>query len=193
MSVGRSNANVLRIRDARVAAQHVRICLDEDGYILEATPSGARTTLNGYDLEAGERRRLRDGDVIGLAELEFCFTCADREPIGNRLWVVAGVHRGKTFRIAGADVRLGRATDNDVQFPDRSVSRHHCRIRRDGENWWIEDLGSTNGTFVSGCAVLRPKVLRHGDVVVAGLSRFIFQEGDRPLVNLKLEPIPPCN
>jgi pSer/pThr/pTyr-binding forkhead associated (FHA) protein len=193
MSVGRSNDNALRIRDARIAAQHARIWLEEDGYILEATPSGARTTLNGCAMEAGERRRLRDGDVIGLAELEFRFACADREPIRNRLWVVAGVHRGKTFRIAGADVRLGRATDNDVQFPDRSVSRHHCRMRRDGADWWIEDLGSTNGTFVSGRAVLRPKLLRHGDVVVAGLSSFVFQEGNRPLVNLKLEPIPPCN
>lgn len=193
MSVGRSDTNTLRIRDARIAAQHVRIYLEEDVYILEATPSGARTTLNGYVLEPGERCRLRDGDVVGLAELEFRFTYEDREPIRSRLWVVAGVHRGKTFRIAGADVRLGRATDNDVQFPDRSVSRHHCQIRREGEKWWIEDLGSTNGTFVSGLAVLRPKLLQHGDVVVAGLSRFVFQEGNRPLVNLKLEPLPPCN
>lgn len=193
MSVGRSDDNTLRIRDASIAAQQVRIYLEEDVYILEATPSGARTTLNGYVLEPGERCRLHDGDVVGLAKLKFRFTCEDREPIPSRLWVVAGVHRGKIFRIAGADVRLGRATDNDVQFPDRSVSRHHCRIRRDGGEWWIEDLGSTNGTFVSGRAVLRPKLLQHGDVVVAGLSRFVFQEGNRPLVNLKLEPLPPCN
>lgn len=193
MSVGRSDANALRIRDARIAAQHVRIYVEEDGYILEAAPSSEQTTLNGQLLGPGERRRLDDGDIIGLAELEFRFTYEDREPIRSRLWVVAGVHRGKTFRIATAEVRLGRAMDNDVQFPDRSVSRHHCRIRRDGEEWWIEDLGSTNGTFVSGRAVLRPKLLHHGDVIVAGLSRFVFQDGNRPLVNLQLEPLPPCN
>ncbi len=161
--------------------------------MLEATAPGARTTLNGSMLEPGERRRLRDGDVISLAHLEFRFTCQAQKGVHSRLWVVAGVHRGKTFRIPGGDIRVGRASDNDVQFPDRSVSRHHCRIRREGPEWWIEDLGSTNGTFVGGRAVLKPTQLQHGDEVVAGLTRFVFQEGNRPLINLKLEPLPPCN
>lgn len=193
VSVGRDDANVLQIRDERVAGHHVRIYREVDEYVLEATAPGARTTLNGLMLEPGERRRLRDGDVIGLANLEFRFTSQAQEGVQSRLWVVAGVHRGKTFRIPCGDIRVGRASDNDVQFPDRSVSRHHCRIRREGADWWIEDLGSTNGTFVGGRAVLRPEQLRHGDEVVAGLTRFVFQEGNRPLINLKLEPLPPCN
>jgi len=194
MSVGRADANALRIRDERVAAYHVRILGERAGYVLESTAVGARTSLNGQPLKRGERRRLRDGDVIGLADLEFRFTHRPQgEDVQSRLWVVGGVHRGKTFRIARGEVRVGRATDNDVQFPDRSVSRHHCRIRREGASWWIEDLGSTNGTFVDGRAVLRPAQLQHGDEVVTGLSRFVFQDGDRPLLNLKLQPLPPCN
>ncbi|NIQ57494.1 MAG: FHA domain-containing protein, partial [Gemmatimonadetes bacterium] len=91
-------------------------------------------------------------------------------------------HRGKTFRIERPCASVGRATDNDVQFPDRSVSRHHCRIRREEDRWTIEDLESTNGTLVNGTPVRRAARLFHGDEIVVGFSRFVFQDGGRPLV-----------
>ena len=193
MSVGRATANTLTIRDDRIAAQHVRIEREDSRFVLEVMAEDAPTTLNGTRLRAGERRRLEDGDVIGLADLQFRFIGDHRSGVLSRLWVVAGVHRGKTFRIAGPEVQIGRATDNDVQFPDRSVSRHHCRIRRNGEAWWIEDLESTNGTIIAGAPIRVPRRLQHGDEIVAGYSRFVFQEADRPLMDLYLEPSPPCN
>ena len=193
MSVGRAKANTLRIRDRRIAEHHIRIEHDISGYYLEVMTDNAPTTLNGTVLRAGDRRTLEDGDIIGLDDLEFRFTCDDRRDALSRLRVVGGVHTGKTFLIDSSEALIGRATDNDVQFPDRSVSRHHCLIRRNGEAWWIEDLGSTNGTLLRGAPVEAPKKLEHGDEVVAGFSRFIFQEGDRPPMNFNLEPAPPCN
>ncbi|MGD2216540.1 MAG: FHA domain-containing protein [Gemmatimonadales bacterium] len=193
MSVGRANANTLRIRDSRVAAHHVRIERDNARYVLEVTAQDAPTTLNGSELQRGERRTLTDGDLIGLAGLVFRFTDDHGDGAIGRLWVVAGVHRGKVFRIDRPDVAIGRATDNDVQFPDRSVSRHHCRIHKNDEAWWIEDLESTNGTILHGSPLQAPVRLEHGDEIMTGFSRFVFQEGDRPLVNLRLEPTPPCN
>jgi pSer/pThr/pTyr-binding forkhead associated (FHA) protein len=193
MSVGRANANVLRIRDERIAAHHVRIERAESQYVLAVASEEAPTTLNGTALRSGERRELRDGDLIGLSDLVFRFIDDNRDGVLSRLWVVAGVHRGKTFRIDNTEIVVGRATENDVQFPDRSVSRQHCRIHSNGDGWWIEDLGSTNGTYVRGEPVASPLKLRHGDEVVTGFSRFVFQEADRPLVDLNLEPAPPCN
>jgi pSer/pThr/pTyr-binding forkhead associated (FHA) protein len=193
LSVGRAVANTLRIRDHRVAAHHVRIERDESCYVLEVIAHDATTTLNGAALARGERRTLTDGDIIGLADLEFRFSSDRGREVLGRLQVIAGVHTGKTFRIDRSEALIGRATDNDVQFPDRSVSRHHCRIRKNGETWWIEDLGSTNGTLLRGAPVQAPHRLEHGDEVVAGFSRFVFQDRDRPLVNLNLEPAPPCN
>ena len=193
MSVGRAEANTLRIRDPRIAEHHIRIERDVSGYYLHVTTDDAPTTLNGTALRAGDRRTLEDGDIIGLDDLEFRFTCDDRRDDLSRLRVVGGVHAGKTFLIDSSEAAIGRATDNDVQFPDRSVSRHHCLIRRNGEAWWIEDLGSTNGTLLRGAPVEAPKRLEHGDEVVAGFSRFVFQEGDRPPMTLNLEPAPPCN
>jgi len=193
MSVGRAKANTLRIRDRRIAEHHIRIERDVSGYTLEVMTDDAPTALNGAVMQAGERRSLNDGDIIGLDDLEFLFTCDDRREVLSRLRVVGGVHAGKTFLIESSEALIGRATDSDVQFPDRSVSRHHCLIRRNEEAWWIEDLGSTNGTLLRGAPVEAPKRLEHGDEVVAGFSRFVFQEGDRPPMNLNLEPAPPCN
>jgi pSer/pThr/pTyr-binding forkhead associated (FHA) protein len=80
-----------------------------------------------------------------------------------------------------------------VQFPDRSVSRHHCLIRAEAGAWWIEDLDSTNGTLLRGAPVQAPMRLEHGDEVVTGLSRFIFLIGDRPAWSHQLQPGPSCN
>lgn len=183
----------MRVRDERVAEHHIRIERQSSKYVLEATTDEAPTTVNGVALEPGERRALDHGDLIALSDLEFRFTNRrEAEPLG-RLWVIGGVHRGKTFRIQDPQAQIGRATHNDVQFPDRSVSRRHCRIEKRKEGWWIEDLGSTNGTLLGGSPLQTPEPLCHGDEIVAGYSRFVFQDGERPLANLEPEPLPPCN
>jgi hypothetical protein len=45
---------------------------------------------------------------------------------------------------------LGAATDNDLVLADEFVSARHTRLRWDGAGWWLEDLGSRNGTLVNG-------------------------------------------
>ena len=55
---------------------------------------------------------------------------------------------------------LGRADDNDVQLRDARASRHHARIIADGTGWSVEDLGSSNGTFVDGAEVRRSRLDR---------------------------------
>jgi pSer/pThr/pTyr-binding forkhead associated (FHA) protein len=60
---------------------------------------------------------------------------------------------------------LGRWSDNDVVLPDRLVSRHHAHIRRVGSQFFLEDLNSTNGTFVNGERVATPHILQDGDSI----------------------------
>lgn len=46
------------------------------------------------------------------------------------------------------ETSIGADPNNDLILDDRYVSNHHARLRWDGANWWLEDLGSKNGTFV---------------------------------------------
>jgi two-component system cell cycle response regulator len=83
------------------------------------------------------------------------------------LMVLGGVRAGASYTL-GDDVVIGRGGDIAIEVDDVSVSRRHARIVRapDGSHW-IEDLGSTNGTFVSGRRVERA-LLASGDRVQLG-------------------------
>jgi hypothetical protein len=68
---------------------------------------------------------------------------------------------------------LGAAADNDIILDGTYISGHHARLKWDGATWWVEDLGSRNGTYVAGKACLKhtplalqPRVpLQLGDVI----------------------------
>ena len=62
------------------------------------------------------------------------------------------------------ETRLGAQTDNDLILSDQFVSKHHARLRWDGAVWWIEDLGSSNGTMVNGhlCLAWNPQPIQSG-------------------------------
>jgi len=64
---------------------------------------------------------------------------------------------------------LGRRLSNTIQLDDDFVSGEHTRIsiREDG-NWWVEDAGSTNGTYVNGMKISAPVQVRNGDTVGIG-------------------------
>jgi len=68
---------------------------------------------------------------------------------------------------------LGREADNSLPIPEAAVSRHHARIERCADGFWIEYLGSTNGTLVAGARVTRARLEDH-DVVRVGDSVFRF-------------------
>jgi|GEM_PF-710680 len=63
---------------------------------------------------------------------------------------------------------------NDINFNDITVSRRHARIIKNGEDYFIEDLGSKNRTFVNGQEIKKTK-LRHGDKITIGLTTCFFE------------------
>jgi pSer/pThr/pTyr-binding forkhead associated (FHA) protein len=83
--------------------------------------------------------------------------------------LVGRVRRGitETFNIRGEEVVLGREPGKGIAIAAEGVSRAHARILWDGKNHWLEDLKSTNGTFLNGNQVSRER-LRHLDVVTLG-------------------------
>jgi pSer/pThr/pTyr-binding forkhead associated (FHA) protein len=73
-----------------------------------------------------------------------------------------------TFPLVGDQITIGRDSSNEVAINDAEVSRKHSRMIFQGGKYVIEDLGSTNGTFVNGQRLAGPVVLKSGDVVSLG-------------------------
>jgi pSer/pThr/pTyr-binding forkhead associated (FHA) protein len=72
--------------------------------------------------------------------------------------------QGRRYPVGADDVTIGREADNTILVSSDQASRHHARIRRQGDGHVVEDLGSTNGTFVNSKPVTG-QALRHGDVL----------------------------
>jgi diguanylate cyclase (GGDEF)-like protein len=87
-----------------------------------------------------------------------------------------GPDMGKRFPLTRNEVVLGRGADCDVQVDRDSVSRRHARVFRTGEQWMVEDLGSTNGSYVNDVPVQR-SVLRDNDFLKIGAAIFKFLSG----------------
>jgi pSer/pThr/pTyr-binding forkhead associated (FHA) protein len=86
------------------------------------------------------------------------------------------VKQGEEFELESAPLTIGRGGQNDVALEgDEYASAKHVRIepRRDGV--WVEDLGSTNGTFVNGSQIDEPQRLSPGDVVRVGDTEIRFE------------------
>jgi pSer/pThr/pTyr-binding forkhead associated (FHA) protein len=66
----------------------------------------------------------------------------------RRLVVVEGALAGQTFPLTGTPITIGRAEDSTITVGDDYVSTRHARLVPRGGEWVVEDLGSTNGTYV---------------------------------------------
>ncbi|MBI2956421.1 MAG: FHA domain-containing protein [Acidobacteria bacterium] len=80
-------------------------------------------------------------------------------------------------------VKIGRLPDNTVVIDNPAVSGHHARIFRESNNYVLEDLGSTNGTFVNERRVTR-HMLANSDVIQVGKHRLLFEQAGAE------EPVP---
>lgn len=74
-----------------------------------------------------------------------------------------GHEEQKSRALNGDLLTIGRWPDNDIVLPDRMVSRHHARIHRVDTEYVLEDLESTNGTFINGTRVGNRHILTDGD------------------------------
>jgi pSer/pThr/pTyr-binding forkhead associated (FHA) protein len=102
---------------------------------------------------------------------------------GGRSFVlrfISGKYQGGEFPVvADRQVIVGRSSDLDMVLVEDMVSRKHARITVQGDQIWIEDLGSTNGTFVNGEKIKRAS-LKEGDRVLIGTSILKLIAGDAP-------------
>jgi hypothetical protein len=75
---------------------------------------------------------------------------------------------GTVFPLANEHLSVGKAPDNDVVIDHPTVSRNHLVVRRQGDRFLVQDLGSTNGTFLGQAKVTEPMPLEAGAVIRIG-------------------------
>lgn len=85
-----------------------------------------------------------------------------------RLVVRRGPQPNLAFEVSKDLTTLGRDISNDIVINDRETSRHHLRLMTAGDTLTIEDLGSTNGTFVNGKRISGVTPLQNGDMIGLG-------------------------
>ncbi len=85
---------------------------------------------------------------------------------------------GRQHALSNDKTIIGRAVDGDIVITSKRVSREHTQIRRDGWRTYVEDLGSTNGTYLNNERIVETMQLRDGDQIQVGDVLFTFNDPD---------------
>ncbi len=142
-----------------VSGRHCRLTRDENGFVLEDLNSTNGTFVNGERIRGEVRLRLTASDTIHLGShalsAERMLALIDRAPT-------------PTISFRGAEMVIGRIPGCDQVIDLPMISSRHARLFREGDRILIEDLRSSNGTFVNGTRVEGPVVLNSGDEIGLG-------------------------
>jgi diguanylate cyclase (GGDEF)-like protein len=144
-------------KDPRFAVPKVEIVDKPEG-----RPSGAGAPAPG--------ERVTAVDMVTFSQVS---ATTDRAC----LVVIYGPELGRRVPLSQATCEIGRSSRSDLPIDQESISRHHARITFDAQRHYIEDLGSTNGTFVNDLNVKR-QPLKHGDQVKLGRSILKYMSGN---------------
>ncbi len=166
-----------------VSRQHARLQLDAQGLWITDLGSTNGTIAAGERLQANVPRLIKTGEKVFLTpdqqvvlELQ-----AESAPAGSGSR--QAMQSIKDLLGNASSVVVGRSSDCDVTLSDAAVSRRHARLLQEQGGVYIEDLGSTNGTFVNGQKIRKKTKLSSTDTVLIGMYAFRLEEQARNLSN----------
>jgi EmrB/QacA subfamily drug resistance transporter len=181
--LGRDSSADVVISDEEVSGRHLRVFSDHGEAVLEDLGSTNGTFVNGRRIAGGYRARSGDRIKIGMTVFEFTGQQADAAepaarvragetgPESRELRVLEGPGKGLEVPLPNGVTTIGRDPDCDLVVPGEESSRHHARVISEDGLAVIEDLRSTNGTFVNGERILARHPLSLGDQIqIAGAS-----------------------
>ena len=95
-------------------------------------------------------------------------TAKPRRGAPSSVTIVEGANRGETVSLDGAPLLIGRGTDAAIRLDDDYVSTRHARIAANQDQWYVEDLGSTNGTYLGSQRLTQPVPIGLGSQIRVG-------------------------
>lgn len=199
ITIGREADRRLVLPSPSVSRRHARIVLDGPQPYVEDQGSANGVLVNGVRI--GGPTALVPGVRVDVAEFWLDFQRIGAQPAAApppmappapqyqaapqapasplKLRAQGGPFNGRVFDIPGGRVSIGRAIDNDLVFDDPSLSRKHAVVHTIGpDRIELQDLGSSNGTWVNGRKI-DAGIASLGDAVRFGDLMFVL-EGDAP-------------
>ncbi len=178
--IGRAPGNELHVDyDPQVSSRHAVITLEDRRYFIEDLGSTNKTYVNGMKIDS--RTELNSGDEIKIGSMIFTFIHDfDKKPSPERLsygrFTCYREGRGEVvFSIDRNTLFIGRAPGNDICVDfDPQVSSKHAVVTVQGNICFIEDLGSTNKTYVNGIKIDVRTELKRNDEIKIGNTTFTF-------------------
>src|SRR4030042_5255367 len=170
-TIGRADDNNLILNHPALSRHHA--LLEWVGEALHIIDLGSTngTQVGGVKIEPDVPYGLKDDDVVQIGI--FTLKLRLHHAVSDR-----GVPKTQKLALHGqASLTIGRDPGSDVVLSHPIVSRKHALITQTGTDgeYNIEDLGSTNGTFVNGKRVVEPQRLHRGDSIYIGPIKLIFE------------------
>ncbi len=170
LTIGRQEGNDIVITSPLVSRNHARLDKVDGGYKLTMSPEAKNHILfEGRDLEGSHI--LRHGDILRIGSLDpgmmvtMTYNAPSEAPQEIEQDIIFG---DKTL------IQIGRDASNDVVLSSPNVSRFHAQVERVGQRYRVEDLRSSNGTFVNGERIDGSLWLKPEDTIRIGQYRFVM-------------------
>lgn len=170
ITIGRVEANDIVVPSQIVSSRHARLEKVDGGYKLTMLPEARNPVLfEGRPLEGS--RLLRHGDILRIGSLDpgmmvtMTYSVPGEATQELEQQVVFGTN---------SVIQIGRDPGNDVVISSPNVSRFHAQIERVGQRYRVEDLRSSNGTFVNGERIEGPVWLKPEDTIRIGQHRLVM-------------------
>ncbi len=97
-----------------------------------------------------------------------------------KLVVTTSPLSGRTIEVSAEKTSVGRVEDNQVVLPDPSISSHHCELTSIGDEIFVKDLNSTNGTFINGDQI-KEGTVKPGQTLRLGVVELRIESGKKQM------------
>ncbi len=188
--IGSAPDSQVRLNFPGIAPVHCELSLQGSGVTLRVPDASNPITLNGKPIHGV--MALRSNDMIGIGGVQARFVVvevargrsapeADGDSGSTRLRMavpkfvlrgVSGAAFGKNYPVP-SQVTIGRAPECEISIASDEISRKHAQIKPISDGLSVEDLGSSNGTFINGQQV-KQGILRPGDELRLDTIRFLL-------------------
>ncbi|MCX7610869.1 MAG: FHA domain-containing protein [Ignavibacterium sp.] len=158
IKIGRGKDNDIVVENQYVSKEHAIIKIFTNSIVIEDLNSTNGTFINGKKISSSS---IKETDEIILG----------KNYILDIRKVLHKDNRIKTpIEITNKNIiTIGRSQDNDIVLDNIKVSRHHAKLERIGNDWFIEDLGSANKTYINSKPVKRIKINSNDVITIGGI------------------------